>query len=370
MNVLIRFSRMLTAGLLSCLVLESSGQAQNETVEKERPALSEDYQWTDATELTIEGKGWADTDRPYVRLPKKAESIAPSRVWELSRNSAGIYIRFVTDSPNIAAAWDGGGAMNHMAATGNSGLDLYRRTEDGWKFVGVGRPQTEWTETRVAKDQPETEEEYMLYLPLYNDVTELFIGIDSGREIKPGPRWPEARSKPIVFYGTSIVQGGCASRAGMAHPEILGRWFDREVINLGFSGAGKMEPELAELYTDLDAEIFVLDCLPNMTVEMTEERVAPFVRTLKDARPEMPIVLVESPTNGADNPQNTLLREAFETLKEEGYTRLYMIDWETLWAGRENPTVDGVHPTDLGFLRMAEAHEPVFKKVLEDSGKM
>ncbi|MCP4247977.1 MAG: hypothetical protein GY778_13095, partial [bacterium] len=279
--------------------------------------------------------------------------------------TAGIAVRFVSDSKQIGALWNGGGAMNHMAATGNSGLDLYARRDGRWVFCGVGRPNPKKTMAILAGDLAETPTEYLLYLPLYNKVTELRIGVTSQATMALPTDRPAGRSKPIVFYGTSITQGGCAARAGMGHTAILGRWLDREVINLGFSGSGKMEPELAELLGELDAAVFVLECLPNMTTEMVCDRVQPFVRLLRRARPDTPILLVESPFAIGSNPGNQTLRHAFEDLTEQGVRHLHYLPGDAQLAGAENGTVDGVHPTDLGFFRMAVTYRPVLEAILE-----
>ena len=148
----------------------------------------------------------------------------------------------------------------------------------------------------LASGLPEGRREYLLYMPLYNGVSSVEIGIPADRTIaRPAPR-AEDRRKPIVFYGTSITQGGCASRPGMVHTAILGRRLDRPVINLGFSGNGVMEPEIATLLAELDPAVYVLDCLPNMTAAQVEQRVEPFVRTLRKAHPSTPIVLAEDRT--------------------------------------------------------------------------
>ena len=126
-----------------------------------------DLSWYDARDLGIEGKGWADTENPYERLPARAEAMVPGAVWRLSKHTAGLCVRFVTDSKSIGATWDGGGAMNHMAATGNSGLDLYVRCGDGWVFRGVGRPQMSRTTAVLAGGLSGKPAEYLLYLPLY-----------------------------------------------------------------------------------------------------------------------------------------------------------------------------------------------------------
>lgn len=320
--------------------------------------------WFDAQELRLEGQGYDDTPTSFSRLPARAQGKVPSTVWGLSKNTAGITVRFATDSTTIGAVWDGGTGMRHMAPTGSTGLDLYTRAGDTWEFCAVGFPQTTRTLALLVRDRPGTMTEYLLYLPLYAPVTELKIGIEPGaRLVRPAAR-PDT-DLPIVFYGTSITQGGCASRAGMAHAAILGRWLDREVINLGFSGSGKMEPELAGFVSEIDASLFVLETLPNMTTEQVAERVEPFVRRIRKSHPDTPILLVENPLKLRDHPQNVALQTAFERLGAEGVKNLHLLEGEPQLAGKENGTVDGVHPTDLGFLRMAEAYHPVLKSLLE-----
>ncbi len=323
--------------------------------------------WYDARDLGVEGKGWSDTAQFYDRLPARAQQKVTKSVWNLSHHAAGLYVRFVTDAKQIWAIWDGGGAMMHMAATGVSGLDLYVCRDGRWVFCGSGRPKTTRTTARLANNLPGEPAEYLLYLPLYHQVSELKIGINPGAMIARAADRPKGRSLPIVFYGTSITQGGCASRTGMCHPAILGRWLDREVINLGFSGSGKMEPEMAELLGELEAAVYVIDCLPNMSADMVSERVEPFVRILRRIRPETPILLVENPRNYRTLPANRALRTTFENLNAGGIDNLHCLPGDRLLAGREHGTVDGVHPTDLGFYRMALAFEPVLKELLKRS---
>jgi hypothetical protein len=327
-----------------------------------------DLSWYNASNLLIEGRGWNDagTSSIFVRLPARADAFVTPAVWELSHNTAGMAVRFVTDATSISAIWSGSGiGMNHMARTGSSGIDLYVKRDGEWKYAGTGRPHedTTLTLTGLASNLDEKPSEYLLYLPLYHDVSELKLGI--ARQAHIGPALPhDPARKPIVFYGTSITQGGCASRAGMCHVALLGRWLDREVINLGFSGSGKMEPELATLFTELDPAIYVLECLPNMTDEMVSKRVEPFVKILRSKHAETPIVLVANPLKPATDQQNINLRNAFRKLQSEGIKHLSYIEGMPQLAGRENATVDGVHPTDLGFFRMAEYYYPRLKKLL------
>jgi hypothetical protein len=293
-------------------------------------------------------------------------------VWRLASNTSGLTLRFVTDSTTIAAQWDGGTPMNHMAATGSHGLDLYTRpwSEDGttggpWKYAGTGRPNTTATTALITRNRPAKLAEYLLYLPTYAPVTTLTLGLDPGACLLPGrPRDP-AR-KPIVFYGTSITQAGCASRSGMGHTSILGRWLDREVINLGFSGSGKTEPAIIQLIAELDPALFVLEPLPNMTTEMVKERMGIAVQLIREKHPKTPILLVANPVNLDNHAQNRALRMEFDRLRKRGDKNLHYLPSAGQLDGREEGTVDGTHPTDLGFERMATAYEPVLRRILRE----
>lgn len=322
--------------------------------------------WFDAHQLRVEGMGWRDTQTTYARLPARAMGKVPRAVWALSHNTAGICIRFATDSTTISAEWDGSrdGHMPHMAQTGSAGLDLYRLQKDKWIYCGTGRPKEAMTSCGLAANLPNSVTEYLLYLPLYHRVTSLRIGINPNASIAPGFPRPPDRRKPIVFYGTSITQGGCASRSGMCHTALLGRWLQREVINLGFSGSGKMEPVMADLVSEIEAQVYVLECLGNMTTDMVRERLEPFVRTLRQRRPGVPIVLVENPHRTSSDEQNVALRQILRRLRADGFSRLTLIPSTHQLEGEENGTVDGAHPTDLGFYRIACAYRPILSRVI------
>jgi len=366
----------------TCLLLFSSMSFFSFAQEIIDPATAQkdSLYWYDIKALGVEGKGWTDTKSFYDRLPAKAEGIVRGPVWGLSRDSAGMCVRFVTDATTIHARWDlrkESLSMNHFAATGVSGLDLYVKGTDGkWKWLAVGRP-TDYpiNSKRLVSGIPDGSREYLLYLPLYNGVTSVELGIPEGSKLMTAPEYPDKR-KPILFYGTSITQGGCASRTGMVHTAILGRWLNHPVINLGFSGNGRMEPEMAELFAELDPSVFVLDCLPNMNGDAVKERLEPFVRTLRKARPKTPILLVEDrnysqailiPGSKAHNQKNRAeLRQAYYRLKDSGIKDLHYLPGNRLLNDDIDNlgTVDGSHPTDLGFLRHAEVFKPVLESIL------
>lgn len=337
--------------------------------------------WTDLRTLGIDGQGWTDLKAPYDRLPAKAEGQVRSPVWNLSRHSAGLCARFLTDAPEIHARWiltSSSLAMPHMAATGVSGLDLYVKTDQGqWHWLAVGKPESQTNTSRLVGGLPSGRREYLLYLPLYNGVREVELGIPAGTALHKAGPWGSRVRKPVVYYGTSILQGGCASRPGMVHSAILGRRFQFPHINLGFSGNGRMEPEMADLLAELDPSIYVLDCLPNMEAAEIRERVEPFVRKLRSAHPRTPIVLVEDRSytdaflvaskRQRNDTSRLALQTAFKNLKKSGLRDLHYLKGANLLGGDGEGTVDSSHPTDLGFMRQADAFakviQPLLKKV-------
>ena len=337
--------------------------------------------WYDIRDLGIEGQGWSDIDSPFDRLPKKAKGVVRDAVWGLSRDSAGMAVRFVTDATTIHARWTLRSerlAMPHMAATGVSGLDLYAKTDDGrLHWLAVGQPKVFPTnQAALASGLPAGNREYLVYLPLYNGVTSVEIGIEKQHRFAKADARPVTHRKPILFYGTSITHGACASRPGMCHPAILGRRFDRPVINLGFSGNGRMEPEVAKLLAELDPCVYVLDCLPNMQAAEVAERTEPFVRTLREAHPTTPILLVEDRsyadsfliaskrTRNLDS--RAVYRKAYERLTAAGVKHLSYLEGEQLLGDDGDGTVDSSHPNDLGFARQADAMEKVLRPVLKN----
>jgi len=332
----------------------------------------------DIRALGVEGQGWADTKAPYDRLPARAEDLVRKPVWNLSRQSAGMCVRFVTDAETIWARWtltNSALAMPHMPATGVSGLDLYVKTAEGhWHWLAIGKPAAQTTNAKLVGTLPPGRREYLLYLPLYNGVTSVEIGLPKGAMLSLAPPRAAELAKPIVFYGTSITQGGCASRPGMCHPAILGRRLNRPVINLGFSGSGTMDAEIAALLAELDAAVFVIDCLPNMDGKTVAARTAPLVATIRKARPTTPILLVEDRTYAASfllagsrkhNEENrAALRKAYEELIAAGEKHIGYLDGEKLLALDGEDTVDGSHPTDLGFVHQADAFQAALEPLL------
>ncbi|MDG2171075.1 MAG: SGNH/GDSL hydrolase family protein [Opitutales bacterium] len=333
--------------------------------------------WYDVTEWGVEGRAWENEPRVrwFDRLPASAESEVREKVWDLSRDSTGMMVRFETDATEIWVDYtllDKNLAMPHMPATGVSGLDLYARDEKGqWRWVEVTMPDSQDVLTNIIKDMSPGSREYAAYLPLFNGVNSLKIGVPKGAAFKGlQPR----KAKPIVFYGTSITHGACASRPGMVHTAILGRRFDRPVINLGFSGNGRMEAEVGANLTRIDPAVYIIDCNPNLKAEQIDERCIPLVKQLREARPDTPIILVEDrrntnswilPARNTHHDKNhDALKRAYKTLKKEGVKKLFYIPGDKLLGLDGEGATDASHPNDLGFMRQADVFEPIIRKAL------
>jgi len=344
--------------LLQCAFMVAGGLLQAEELVPRHGAADPDGKtmWYDCRFLAVEGKGWTNTESYYDRLPANAKSNVPSAVWNLGHDTAGICFRFTTDSASIQVRWillKDNLAMPHMPATGVSGVDLYSTDHAGkWCFVGNGRPRGI---TNNATFNVTAGSDHILYLPLYNGVKSVEIGIPKERSLASPPPSPRDRLKPMVFYGTSIMQGGCASRPGMATAAIVGRGLDVPVINLGFDASGKMEPEMATLLAGLDPSVYVLDCLWNMSTQMVSDRVAPFVKKLRQVHPDTPILLVEDSSfrNTTPTGKGKILREIHERLKAEGMGQIYFLANTGMLGDDWEGTVDGCHPNDLGMMRQA-----------------
>lgn len=339
--------------------------------------------YADASSFPLYGKCVDETSARYERLPAEFKDVVRKSMWDLGRNSAGLYIRFRSNSTQISARWKSTSPrqyMPHMADVGDSGLDLYILTErDGWRFAGSGfewggRDKEVKNKVIVANMEPRMRE-YMLYLSLYNGINSLEIGVDEGSVIEsPAVESPKADA-PVVMYGTSILQGGCASRPGMAFTAILGRRLDREVINLGFSGNAWLDTEIAEYITRVqNPGLIVFDYVPNSSADLINEKGEGFFRIIRNAFPDVPVIFVEDPTFPHTRFDQKMLEEVtskneaqlalYRKLKKSGEKKLYYVSTKNLIGEDGEATVDGVHLTDLGMMRYVDKVLPVMKKAL------
>ncbi len=329
----------------------------------------------------IEGRLWqSGLDQPYDRLPAHAIPVVRKEVMNLARNSAGTYIRFTTRSNSITVRYQVAGGLQfpHMPATGVSGVDLYAIDQKGnWHWI---RGKYSFSDTIRYNFSPVDStiqlKEFRLYLPLYNTVKWMELGVPEKHSLQ----WIAATNEAqIVLYGTSILQGACASRAGLAWTNILGRKISQPLVNLGFSGNGRMEKELIDLIAEKPAKLVVLDCMPNLSNLATypkEELLKRYryaVEKLRAGNPKLPILLVEHccglPGSNLDSEQRAAYQQASETitsiyqqLQKEGYQQLYLLTAPTINFDQES-TVDGTHPNDIGMMKYAEAYEQLIGRI-------
>lgn len=339
--------------------------------------------WVGAKMLTFEGQGWPESEMaaPFDRLPSRLQSKVYGYTWQMSHHSAGMLVRFLTDSSSIACRWklvNEAFDLPHMPATGVSGVDLYVRYNGKWEWLGAYNAQVPMAvnnEQVIFSGLSSQLREFALYFPAYNGVTSLEIGVADNASIKTAP--PRTRNiKPVVFYGTSILQGGVAGRPGMAYPSIIGRKLDVPIINLGFSGEGKCEHEFSDILAELDPSLYVIDCLPNLVGQpaVVTERVTYLLNTLKTKRPNTPVVLVEDVVRqniydrvaGTQTAVSAALEQVYNTAKPAWGNKLYYVRGANLLGSDGLATVDGLHPTDMGFIRMADGIAPTVQQALDE----
>lgn len=318
------------------------------------------------------GLGWWEETRPNLwRFPERIREAIPEAVWNLSRMPSGGRIRFRTDSPSLALRlrYPPLQYMNNMPRIGQAGVDLY---VDGqyWKPFF---PVEQEADAVFFQRLPAQEREICLYLPLYFPVEVLAVGLEEGAQVVAPAGF--ARDLPVVYYGSSITQGGCASRAGMSYQAIVSRALNLDFINLGFSGWGRGEPAVAQAVAELQACCFVIDFCQNVpTVERLEEVYAPFLATIRAAHPDTPVICITpifgmSEVWGEDPSRLPRMREVIRRAVADriasGDRNLILVEgYSLLGPGDREGLVDASHPTDLGFLSMARGLEGPLRAAL------
>ena len=338
-------------------------------------AQAPNYTYVDGSSLRVFGMAATVPQGQYRRLPQEQLSALPERLQQLALNTAGIHLDFRTDSRSISVKWelDEFRELYNMTPVAVNGLDLYGYRDGQWQFVAVARPVGRKNSSVLIRNLDGQLRNYRLYLPLYTGVKKLQLGVEEGSRItKSDPALiPSSR---VLIYGSSITQGASASRSGMAFPAILSRELNAEFLNFGFSGSGKMEPEVAEFLGSLKADVIVLDCVANPSPQQIRERTLPFVKLLRQARPEVPIVMLEAVIREKAHwdlqwqeratAQNKAFRETYEQLTQMGVENLFYIPSEGFTGTDHEATIDGTHFTDLGHFRMATALKPILEKIL------
>ncbi len=325
--------------------------------------------------IDVAGLPWFQENKgEFWRLPVSGHEAFPKPVWDLAHDPSGGRIRFRTDSSSVALRleWPHPPGMRNMHSFGQSGVDLYV----GDTYWNTAVPDKDATPGKVYehvyfKGQKRVMRDITIYLSLYSPVSVREIGLDKDAAVESAS--PFAVAAPVVFYGTSITQGGCASRPGMSYQAILGRKLNLNHINLGFSGNGKGEAALARAVAALDASVFVLDFAQNnSTVDSLEQVYDPFVGILRERHPDTPIVAItpiyaaSELTGSRRNEQmRDLIRKVVSRRIAAGDNHLQLVEGtDLLGPSRVDGLVDGTHPNDLGFEWMAEGLAGRLRKML------
>lgn len=356
--------------VVAVLFLQTGNKLAAQASDAERDTMK----YLDGQSFTIIGK--YHSEKNYARFPKNYESKLRKDVWDLGQHSAGISIRFRTNARDIIVRWTvlGDNTMDHMPATGIKGIDLYAFVDNKWKYISTGRVKGKVNQFTMVRGNSGVFREYLLNLPLYDGIDSLSIGVNNNAEITLPSEKYLIDKKPVVYYGSSIAQGGCASRPGMAYTNILSRMLDRSFINMGFSGSGTFDIPVGEAMSEINASLYIIDCNPNTKTDLVYQRAVDLVKFLKEKRPEIPILLVEGfyyvsgfgdPVESDQAKKNAELKRAYNTLREAGLKLIYYRKGQGLIGDDYEGTVDGVHPNDLGMMRMAESLRPTIQRLLK-----
>lgn len=333
---------------------------------------AQDIQYTDAKALALYGKS-AVSGPHFHRVDTARYSDMPKHVKVLATYPAGLVIAFKTDSKEIYGRWSikPGRAYKNMTAIASRGLDLYIKRDGQWIFAGAGVPGDSVTTHKIVGNMANGEKECLLFLPTYDELLELAVGVEQGSYVRPLTIEWKGR---IVIYGSSITQGASASRPGMAYPAQLSRRLGYEIVNLGFSGSGKMEESVGRMVADAGADLFILDCAANPSPQEILDRTENFVKQIREKHPGVPILMIESVVREGGNfdqkiqkrvwDQNNNFRRMHAKLVQEGMQKLYLVNGDDLLGHDHEGTVDGTHPNDLGFDRMLQVIEPKVRAIL------
>jgi len=339
----------------------------------------DDIRWLSAKESCFRLYG-ACCDTPYRRLPEDVAAAANSGILALSTNTAGIRLRFRTDSPYVAihAEWDHQTCFSHMPLTGVCGFDLYCVRNGRYKYAGTYTPPfVSKNGYESVVNTPGGMQDFVLDFPLYNNVSTLYVGVSSAAKFEDPAGYKY--EKPVIYYGSSITQGGCASRPGNSYQGMLTRALDADHVNLGFSGSARGELSVAKFIGESPMSVFVYDYDHNApSAEHLQATHYNFYKAVRDMRPDVPIVMLSMPEAELSiNPdlvaqwlaRRDIVKATFDKAKSEGDKNVYFIDGCSLFNGDELGvcTVDGAHPNDYGFHRFYEVLYPLLYKLLEET---
>lgn len=340
------------------------------------------FRWWNPAESTfpvIRGQAWPnEVLHPYDRLPARARDEVNPSVWKQSQDAAGLTIRFHANAASIRVRYTVSEELYrpHIPETGKSGLDLYAIDKNGtWTWTPAWFSFGDTIEYRFNALPHEQTREYCLYLPYYNHVNWLEIGVPDDAEMRP---IPAGHLAPIVVYGTSIAQGTAAPRPGLTWVAVLGRRLNAPVVNLGFAGCGRLDTPVIRLMAELDAKLYVLDCLPNLSgTERIKTRLSDAVKILQQKRPKVPILIVDHAdahvvSLNANQLQryravNKASRETYELLQQAGAKNIYYLSADSIGLNASSMASDGVHPNAAGMEFYAKAYENAIRKILHEA---
>ncbi|HEY0666591.1 MAG TPA: SGNH/GDSL hydrolase family protein [Sphingobacteriaceae bacterium] len=332
------------------------------------------FKFIDGHHLSVSGRGFTSSVN-YHRLDTLDRRFLPRSVQKLALNSAGLFISFKTDAKAIRLVWRLAEWKDqwNMTPLAVNGLDLYGMKDGSWQYVASAKPTGVENSAILISNLDGVLRNYRLYLPLYTEIKDVKIGVNSSAIIQKA----DAQTHPVknvVIYGSSITQGASASRPGMAYPSIISRKMGIGTINLGFSGSGKMEMEIVDVLARIPADVYILDCVANPLPQQIKERAYDFVSKLRSLKPGIPIIMVESifrETGHWDQligertrQQNIEFRNAYTRLKKDKVKDLYYVRSKDLIGNDHEATIDGTHLTDAGFIRISDRISKSIKKVI------
>lgn len=335
----------------------------------------------DASQFDIDGK--YHNEKNYNRLPSTYDKIVRPEVFGLSKNSAGISVRFSTNSASLTVKWKllANTVLKNMNKIGISGIDVYCLVNGVWQYVNTGIPNGTTNSAAIVSNMDTTMKDFLINLPLYDIVESVEIGVEKSAKIAKPQKNLAQNKKPIVFYGTSITQGGSASRPGMAYPSIISRKYNIETINLGFSGNGRFERSVGVALCEIDAALYVLDCTPNSSPDTIRKNALNLIKQLRLCKPNTPILLVEtilrentflntseeSKSGGIKYvmAQNKALKGTYDEARAQGIKKVYYLEAKNLLGTDHEGTIDGTHLNDLGFSRIAEVIGKKIGKIIK-----
>ena len=336
--------------------------------------------FVDASTLNVCGQTLKSESNPFSRFDPTKYPLPNKHTVQMSTYSTGLYIMFSTDSKNITAKWKWvkRGLGNNMTPILQRGLDLYIEKDGKWFFVGVGRPsgnqekcESTW---KLAKNMPEGTKKCMLYLPVWSEVTELQLGIDENSSIAP---IESPYRYKVLTHGSSITHGASASRPGMTYAARMSRYLGFEFTNFGFSGECKLQPEFAKIIAETEADAYMFDAFSNPSAKEIRERLEPFIKTITEAHPDKPFIFLQThmredtlfDTNWLkfNLDRRATVRELMPQMAKK-YKNVYFLDAENVTSDDYDGTIDGAHPSDLGFTQFINKYQKRVQKILKKYG--